>query len=69
MITGKTYLDPGGVLFHGYRIIYDPPRRCLVLTQWGPGGGPRNVAVEYTDDGTRAVIPFARRLHLARGQS
>jgi hypothetical protein len=41
---------------------YDPPRRCRVLTQWGPGGGPRNVTVRYEDDSSETVIPFSRRL-------
>ena len=57
MIAGRAYLDPGSRASGRY----DPPRRCIVLTGWGPGGGPRNVAVEY-DDGSRAVIPFPRRL-------
>jgi hypothetical protein len=56
-IVGRTYLDPGDRLAGRH----DPPRRCVVLTQWGPGGGPRNVAVRY-DDGTTAVVPFSRRL-------
>jgi hypothetical protein len=41
---------------------YDPPRACVVVTQWSKGGGPRNVAVRYLDDGSVAVIPFSRRL-------
>jgi hypothetical protein len=57
-MTGNVYLDPGSRLSGRY----DPPRRCVVLTRWGPGGGPRNVAVEYLDDRTRAVVPFPRRL-------
>ncbi|MFI6732096.1 hypothetical protein ACIBI9_04115 [Nonomuraea sp. NPDC050451] len=57
-MIGRTYLDPGDRLGGQY----DPPRRCVVLAKWGPGGGPRNVAVRYLDDGTRAVIPFPRRL-------
>jgi hypothetical protein len=40
---------------------YNPPRLCRVLTQWA-GKGPRNVAIEYLDDRSRAVIPFSRRL-------
>lgn len=63
-MTGRVYLDPGDRLCGRY----DPPRRCVVLTQWATGRGktgPRNVAVEY-DDGTRAVIPFSRRLRLPR---
>lgn len=56
-MIGRTYLDPGDRLAGRY----DPPRRCVVLTGWGPGGGPRNVRVRY-DDGTVAIIPFSRRL-------
>jgi hypothetical protein len=41
---------------------YDPPRRCIVVTSWGKGRGPRNVAVRYDDDGSMAVLPFFRRL-------
>jgi hypothetical protein len=58
--AGRLYLDPGDRLTGRY----DPPRRCHVLTQWAPGGGPRNVRVRY-DDGTTAVIPFSRRLRRA----
>ena len=58
MITGRTYLDPGDRL-SGY---YDPPRLCRILTQWAQHGGLRNVAVEYSDNGSRAVMPFTRRL-------
>ena len=57
-MTGRVYLDPGDRRSGRY----DPPRRCMVLTRWGPGGGPRNVAVRYLDDQTEAVIPFPRRL-------
>ena len=57
-ITGRTYLDPGSRASGRY----DPPRRCTVLTRWGKGGGPRNVAVRYDDDQSVAVIPFPRRL-------
>lgn len=57
-IDGTRYLDPGQKL-PGY---YDPPRPCVVITQWGSGGGPRNVAVRYLDDAIMAVIPFPRRL-------
>ena len=56
-IVGRTYLDPGDRL--AGRV--DPPRRCVVVCQWGPGGGPRNVRVRY-DDGRVAVVPFSRRL-------
>lgn len=57
-ITGRTYLDPGD-RHCGY---YDPPRECIVLTQWSQVGGPRNVTVRYADDSTVAVVPFSRRL-------
>jgi hypothetical protein len=57
-MTGRVYLDPGDRKAGRY----DPPRLCRVLVGWGPGGGPRNVAVEYLDDGSRSVIPFPRRL-------
>jgi hypothetical protein len=56
----RVYLDPGDRMSGRS----DPPRRCRVVAQWGPGGGPRNVLAEY-DDGTRAVIPFSRRLRRA----
>ena len=55
--AARVYADPGDRL-SGRNA---PPRRCHVLTQWGPGGGPRNVHVRY-DDGSEAVIPFPRRL-------
>lgn len=61
-MTGRTYLDPGSRTSGRF----DPPRRCLILTKWGPGGGPRNVAVRYLDDGSEAVIPFPRRLRKVR---
>lgn len=56
-VTGRTYLDPGDRLTGPY----DPPRPCTVLVRWRPGARPRNVLVAYAD-GSRAVIPFARRL-------
>lgn len=28
-----------------------------VITRWGPGGGPRNVLIEF-EDGSRTVRPF-----------
>lgn len=59
-IVGRTYLDPGD-RWSGRN---DPLRSCVVLTQWGPGGGPRNVLVRYLD-GTAAVVPFPRRLRRA----
>lgn len=57
----RVYLDPGDRMTGRY----DPPRRCTVITQWGKGGRPRNVAVRYLDDGSHAVIPFSRRLRRA----
>jgi hypothetical protein len=57
-MIGRSYLDPGDQMAGRY----DPPRRCVVLSRWGPGGGPRNVRVRYLDDGSEAVIPFPRRL-------
>ncbi len=62
MIVGNYYLDPGSRLSGRY----DPPRRCVVLTAWGKGGGPRNVAVRYLDNGHEAVVPFPRRLRLVK---
>lgn len=58
----RVYADPGDRLAGRY----DPPRLCVVVTQWRPGGGPRNVAVRYLDNGATAVIPFARRLRRVR---
>lgn len=57
-VTGSVYADPGDRLAGRF----DPPRLCTVLTQWRNGGGPRNVLVEYHDNGQRDVIPFSRRL-------
>lgn len=57
----RCYVDPGD----RQTGPCDPPRHCHVLVQWGPGGGPRNVAVEYADTGEVAVIPFSRRLRRA----
>lgn len=42
-IVGRTYLERG--------------RPVVVLVQWGPGGGPRNVLIERAD-GARVVRPF-----------
>jgi hypothetical protein len=39
-----------------------PGRRYRVLARWGPGGGPRNVLIEYAD-GRQAVIPFPAGCH------
>jgi hypothetical protein len=60
-MIGRVYLDPGDRL----SCRYDPPRICQVVIRWGRGGGPRNVAVRYLDDGTMAVVPFPRRLRRA----
>jgi hypothetical protein len=57
-VIGRLYLDPGSRLSGRH----NPPCLCRILTRWGRGGGPRNVAVEYLDDGSHAVIPFTRRL-------
>ena len=57
----RVYLDPGDRMTGPYR----PPRPCTVIIQWGPGGGPRNVAVRYLD-GSTAVIRFPRRLRRDR---
>lgn len=43
MIVGRTYLERG--------------RPVVVLVQWGPGGGPRNVRIRR-QDGTTVVRPF-----------
>jgi hypothetical protein len=64
-MTGRIYLDPGSRLSGRY----DPPRRCGVLTRWGSGKGPRNVAVRYENDGSEAVIPFPRRLRKAASET
>lgn len=56
-----THVDPGDRLA-GY---YDPPRPCVIITSFRARGGPRNVAVEYLDDGSRAVVPCPRRLRRA----
>ena len=42
-ITGRAYLERG--------------RPVIVLIQWGPGGGPRNVLIRR-EDGTEVVRPF-----------
>lgn len=64
--AARVYLDPGDRTSGRH----DPPRRCVVVTQWArtqPGrGAPRNVAVRYLDDGSMAVIPFSRRLRRER---
>jgi acetyl esterase len=42
-ILGRTYLERGSPV--------------VVLIQWGPGGGPRNVMIQR-QDGTKVVRPF-----------
>ena len=42
-IVGRTYLERG--------------KPVTVITQWGPGGGPRNVEIER-EDGSHVVRPF-----------
>jgi hypothetical protein len=56
-MISRTYLDPGDRA-SGRR---HPPEPVTVITRWGPGRGPRNVAVRRAD-GTVQVIPFTRRL-------
>jgi hypothetical protein len=56
--TDRVYLDPGD----RWTGPYDPPRECVVLAQWAPGGGPRNVTVQYLATGREVVVPFPRRL-------
>lgn len=61
-MIGRRYLDPGDRM-SGRK---DPPEIVTVLARWGAGGGPRNVLV-LRPDGTRAVIPFPRRLRRYEG--
>jgi acetyl esterase len=49
-IVGRSYLERGAPV--------------VVLIQWGPGGGPRNVLIERRD-GRKVVRPF-RGLRLSR---
>ena len=42
-IVGRRYLERG--------------KPAVVLIQWGPGGGPRNVLIRRAD-GSRTVRPF-----------
>jgi acetyl esterase len=42
-IVGRTYLERG--------------KPVVILIQWGPGGGPRNVKIRRAD-GTEVVRPF-----------
>ena len=56
-IAGRTYRDPGDRLA-GRKV---PPELVTVITGWGRGGGPRNVAVRLPS-GAVQVIPFTRRL-------
>lgn len=39
------------------RIYYEHDRPVMVLTGWGPGGGPRNVRIRRAD-GTTTIRPF-----------
>ncbi len=55
-MIGRSYLDPGDRYGR-----YDPPEEVTVVVAWGPGGGPRNVAVRRPD-GSVQVVPFSRRL-------
>ena len=55
-MVGRQYLDPGDR--YGKKV---PPELVTVVVPWGPGGGPRNVAVRRPD-GSVEVIPFSRRL-------
>lgn len=57
-MIGRLYVDPGD----RWSGRHTPPLPCVVVTRWGAGGGPRNVAVRYLDTGETAVIPFPRRL-------
>jgi hypothetical protein len=73
----RVYADPGDRLTGRY----SPPRRCVVLTQWGPRRRPEAPACTWLkpavtwggprnvavryDDGSEAVIPFSRRLRRA----
>ncbi len=51
-------LRPGAVyLEHG--------KPVTILARWGPGGGPRTVAIERAD-GSRAVRPFRGLRRLGR---
>lgn len=61
-MIGRRYLDPGDRLAGRF----DPPRECVVLVGWGPGGRPRNVLVRYPDTGALAVVPFPRRMRKIR---
>lgn len=58
-MVGRRYLDPGDRL--GGR--FAPPRRVTVLARWAPRATPRNVLI-VTEDGTRAIVPFPRRLRV-----
>jgi acetyl esterase len=39
------------------RVYLERGRPVVVEIRWGPGGGPRNVAIRR-QDGTRVVRPF-----------
>jgi hypothetical protein len=58
-MIGRRYLDPGDRLAGRHQ----PPLRVTVLARWGPGRGPRNVLIQR-ENGTRDVVPFARRLRV-----
>lgn len=65
-MIGRRYVDPGD----RWAGRYDPPRPCVVLVAGRAStqrakAGPRTVLVEYLDDGSRAVVPFSRRLRRA----
>lgn len=57
----RLYLDPGDNLAGRY----EPPRTCVWLNGWKTRGGPHNCAVQYLDDGSRAVIPSRRLRRLS----
>jgi hypothetical protein len=50
------------------RTYYDAGQPVVIVTAWGPGGGPRNVRVRR-EDGTTTVRPFRglRRAYLQSG--
>ncbi len=52
-ITGRTYLE------RGYPV--------QIITQWGKGGGPRNVAIRR-QDGSIVVRPFRGLRKLREGE-
>jgi hypothetical protein len=52
-----TSIDPSRRGALAGRIYLERGQPVLVVTSWGPGGGPRNVEIERAD-GTRVVRPF-----------